>query len=186
MLILLEALLFSLVLSIDSFSAAMALGFRPHIQREALRFAVLSGISEAVVTIIGFYCGFYILQRISAYDHWIAFAILFAVGLRMTWQAVAKLRMPLESEIVPKKFHSPKKVFLISLVTSIDALGIGLSLGVKHKNIWIFSPLIGIFAFTATLLGLRMAQNLSERFGQRWECIGGIVLMILSFFMLQI
>ena len=83
----LELLLFTAVLSVDSFSAAIALGFRHFSWRRALFFALSSGLSEGLATAIGFLLGRIARNLIMDYDHWVAFALLVAVGGHMCWAA---------------------------------------------------------------------------------------------------
>mgnify|MGYP002868291998 CR=1 FL=1 len=178
---LLSAFIFSLALSVDSFSAAFGLGFRPHTRKEALAFALSSGLSEGLLALIGLYFGKYIVAHFAAYDHWIAFVLLFVVGLRLFWEALRAKKPE-----APQSFHRPAKILLISFATSLDALGVGMGLGIVGKPILLYSPLIALFAFLSTLLGLKLAQRLGSNFGPKIEAIGGIVLMGLAFQMLKI
>jgi manganese efflux pump family protein len=185
---LVHAVLLAIVLSVDSFSAALALGFKPFSRGQAFAFALSSGLAEGVVSGVGFWCGRNILSYIADYDHWIAFLLLLAVGLHVLWEAIKKLQKRDASEAAHKQdgFHSFQKVLLVSFVTSLDALGVGLGLGVAHRSAWLYSPVIGVAAFFATLLGLSMAKSLSRRLGLYAEVLGGLVLIALAFPLLRI
>lgn len=176
----------SLVLSVDSFSAALAMGFRRFTRADALRFALTSGVAEGATALLGFFFGKYLLERIAAYDHWVAFALLAGVGLRMMYTGLREARRPLAPSAPDAAFHPPAKVILVSFVTSLDALGVGLGLGVAGKPMFLYSPLIVLSAFASTLAGLYLARRLSQRFGPRCEIFGGLVLLALSFQLLRI
>lgn len=182
--LILEVLVFSLILSLDSFTAALALACRPFSAKSGYRFALASGLSEGLITLVGFWAGKHILSYISSYDHWVAFILLFAVGLRMLWDALKK--QDLHDPEVVIEGHSPLKLLIVSLATSIDALGIGLGLGVADKPIAFYIPGIALSAFAATLLGLRFGATLRRRVGGALEAVGGLVLIAFSFTLLQI
>jgi putative Mn2+ efflux pump MntP len=85
-----------------------------------------------------------------------------------------------------KKVHGLLKILFVSGITSIDSLGVGVSLGLINKPIVIYSVFIGIGAFLSTYLGLFLAKKISSRFGGEVEFIGGIVLIVLGIKMLSI
>jgi hypothetical protein len=180
-----ELLLFTIILSIDSFSAAVALGFRHFSSKRALFFAFSSGLAEGLATAIGFFLGRIAQNLITAYDHWIAFALLFIVGSHMCYEAYLEMsnQKVAEEEI---KVHGALKILLVSSITSIDSLGVGVSLGLVNKPILIYSLAIGIGAFMSTYLGLFLAKRISHRFGGQVEFIGGIVLILIGIKMLSI
>lgn len=119
-----EIILFAVVLSIDSFSAAFAMGFRRFSAERAFSFAFSSAFAEGFATAIGFFLGHFAKDLIVNYDHWVAFVLLVAVGSHMCWEAYH--HDPNEStESEDPRTHSLLKILFISTVTSIDSLGVG-------------------------------------------------------------
>jgi putative Mn2+ efflux pump MntP len=180
-----ELLLFTTVLSIDSFSAAIALGFRHFSWRRSLFFAISSGLSEGVATTAGFLLGRVARHLIVDFDHWIAFALLVAVGAHMSYQAWQEMHEGAAAES-GVRVHGPWKILLVSMVTSIDSLGVGVSLGLVNKPLLVYSVSIGLGAFAATYLGLFLARRISAKVGGKVELIAGFVLIALGFKMLSI
>jgi manganese efflux pump family protein len=180
-----ELLLFTLVLSIDSFSAALALGFRHFSARRALFFALSSGFSEGFATTIGFLLGKIAQNLITQYDHWVAFILLCLVGGHMCYHAFLEMKSngPPKDEV---KVHGLWKILFVSTVTSIDSLGVGISLGLINKPIALYSFCIGIGAFLSTYLGLFLARKISGQLGEAIEFMGGIVLILIGIKMLSI
>jgi manganese efflux pump family protein len=180
-----EVLLFSLVLSIDSFSAAVALGFRHFSPRRAFFFAVSSGLTEGLATALGFLLGRVARNLITQYDHWLAFVLLLLVGSHMCYQAYLEMnsQKPVEDEI---RVHGLWKILFVSSVTSIDSLGVGVTLGLVNKPMLLYSFSIGVGAFLSTYLGLFLAKRISTRFGGQVEFLGGVVLIGLGIKMLSI
>jgi putative Mn2+ efflux pump MntP len=180
-----ELFLFTIILSIDSFSAALALGFRHFSVRRAFFFAFSSGFAEGLATAIGFFLGRIAQKLIIQYDHWVAFVLLVSVGCHMCYQAYleGKSKKVVTDEI---KVHGPLKILFVSGITSIDSLGVGVSLGLIDKPIIIYSSFIGLGAFIFTYLGLFLAKRISGKFGEQVEFLGGIVLILLGIKMLSI
>lgn len=180
-----EIVLFAVVLSIDSFSAAFAMGFRRFSAKRAFSFAFSSAFAEGAATLVGFLLGRVAKDLIVNYDHWVAFILLVAVGAHMCWEAYH--HDPDETvEAEDPKTHSFLKILFISTVTSIDSLGVGVTLGLAGKPIVDYSIAIALAAFASTYLGLGLAQRMPAAFGSRLEIVGGGVLIALGFKMLSI
>jgi putative Mn2+ efflux pump MntP len=88
----LEILIFGLILSADSFSAAIAMGHRPFTKKDALKFAFTSGSAETFTTLIGSIAGAQIVRKFGDYDHWIAFFLLLGVALHMAYEGIIEMR----------------------------------------------------------------------------------------------
>ena len=69
---------------------------------------------------------------------------------------------------------------LLSVATSIDALAVGLSLGLLEVNILYASLLIGLVSFAMSIGGVMLGHGLSEKFGSRMEIIGGFILILIG------
>jgi putative Mn2+ efflux pump MntP len=179
-----ELFLFTIILSIDSFSAALALGFRHFSFRRAFFFAFSSGFAEGMATAIGFFLGRIAQNLITQYDHWVAFLLLVSVGSHMCYQAYldSKSQKVASDEL---KVHGPLKILFISSITSIDSLGVGVSLGLINKPIMLYSLFIGLGAFISTYLGIFLAKRISRKLGEQFEFLGGIVLILLGIKMLS-
>lgn len=179
-----ELLVFALVLSIDSFSAAFAMGFRHFSARRAFSFAFSSAVAEGGATALGFLLGRFAKDLIVHYDHWVAFSLLAAVGLHMIWEALHGDDAAEESD--DERTHGLARILFISTVTSIDSLGVGVGLGLAEKNVLHYSLAIAAGAFAATYLGLALARRMPQSFGSRLEILGGGVLIALGVKMLSI
>ena len=180
-----EIIIVGLVLSADSFSAAVALGHRPFSKKDAYRFAIASGGAEAIMALLGAISGTYVISQFSAIDHWIAFILLGGVALHMGYEGLKDL-MSKEVKVEKLNFHSFKKVLLVSFATSLDAFGVGIGLGLAKKPILPYVCSIGLWAFMATIVGLYIAKKLSQSFAPIMSLLGSIVLGYLAFQSLNI
>jgi putative Mn2+ efflux pump MntP len=69
---------------------------------------------------------------------------------------------------------------LLSIATSIDALGVGFSLAMIDVAIWPPSIVIGIVTSILSLLGILMGEKIGEVFGRRIEVAGGFLLVLIG------
>jgi putative Mn2+ efflux pump MntP len=85
-------LLIALGLAMDSFSVAIANGLATKNFRvtKALKIGFFFGFFQAIMAIIGWYAGVYIIDLISDYDHWVAFFLLAFIGSRMIYESIRK------------------------------------------------------------------------------------------------
>lgn len=180
-----EIFIVGLILSADSFSAAVAMGLRPFSKKDAFKFAAASGAAEAICTLIGAMAGAHIISQFSAIDHWIAFGLLGAVALHMAYEGVTDL-VNHEVKEETLSFHSFTKVLIVSFATSLDAFGVGIGLGISNKPIFAYIISIGIWAFVSTIVGLHLAKKLSQKFGPIINLLGTTVLGVMAFQMLKI
>src|SRR5512138_2526285 len=112
---------------------------------------------------------------IANYDHWVAFALLAFVGVRMVRSGFSK-----EEEKIKTDPSRGWTLVLLSIAVSIDALAVGFSLGMMEITIWYPAAVIGVVTALVSWLGLRLGNKLGERFGHRMEVIGGIVLLLIG------
>ena len=114
-----EILFIGLVLSVDSFSASLAMGARDHKFSDSLKFAISSGGAEALVSFLGAIAGSTIIAQFDFIDHWISFVILLLVSLHMAYEGINDFK---NTEVVKtQKFHSFIKIIIVSFATSLDA-----------------------------------------------------------------
>ena len=158
-----EIVIVGLVLSADSFSAAVAMGHRSFSKKDAYRFAIASGGAEAIMALTGAVAGTYVISKFSAIDHWIAFILLSGVALHMGYEGLKDI-ISKTVKVEKLNFHSFKKVLLVSFATSLDAFGVGIGLGIAKKPILPYISSIGLWAFVTTIIGLHIATKLSHSF----------------------
>jgi putative Mn2+ efflux pump MntP len=66
---------------------------------------------------------------------------------------------------------------VLSVATSIDALAIGITLGVLGVGIWVPSAVIGVITAGIAMVGIRIGACLGARFGSKLELAGGLLLI---------
>lgn len=187
----LEILIVGLVLSADSFSAALAMGFRNHTKWDVVKFALSSGIAEGLVAFFGAMIGVKVIAEFDKYDHWISFVLLLIVSLHMIKEGWEEIRAEKNEEQSAKviSFHSFAKVLMVSFATSLDAFAVGVTLGSRAQSIGVslypYIISISLWAFFSTIFGMALAKRVSERFGGYFSLAGALVLLVMAFKLLK-
>jgi putative Mn2+ efflux pump MntP len=173
----LEILLIALSMAMDAFAVCLGAGTqeRTSAARPTFRLAFHFGLFQFLMPVLGWFAGETIARYISSYDHWIAFGLLAFVGVRMIHSGFNGTEEDQDSD--PSRGWT---LVLLSIAVSIDALAIGLSLGIIGVTIWVPAVVIGIVTGLVSWLGLRLGNKLGEKFGKRMEILGGIILVLLG------
>lgn len=179
----LALLLLALSMSTDAFSVAISKGANLKNPRftEALRIGLIFGTIEAITPIIGWVIGhsaasFVDASFVEAWDHWIAFTILVALGLHMLYEGLKPSNEKIEA---PSKY-SFFKLALTAFGTSIDAMAIGISLAFIEVNILVAASLIGLATTIMVTLGVMLGKVLGSLLGHKTEIFGGLMLIAIG------
>ena len=168
-----EILLIAVSMAMDAFAVCLAAGSLPQTQgaRPAFRLSFHFGLFQFIMPILGWVAGASVEPLIRNYDHWIAFGLLGLVGIRMIYSALRG------EEGHPTDPSRGWTLVLLSIAVSIDALAVGLSLGVLGILVWYPAMIIGLVTCFLSLLGLRLGSSFGRKFGKPIEIIGGLVLI---------
>lgn len=168
-----ETLALAVALGCDAFAVGLAVGGRFGAPRQIFRLSFHFGLFQFLMPLIGWGLGAGLATVASRWAPWIAAAVLMFIGGKMAWEA---LRPPEERShgLDPTRGWS---LIALSVATSIDALGVGLSLGMVGHNVLGAAVIIGIVAAAMTLGAMKLAGLLSARLGQRMGLVGGVILI---------
>ena len=171
-----EILLIGFVLCADSFSAALAMGSRPHTLSDRLKFAISSSGAEVLCTFIGAIAGLKIISQLDSIDHWISFLLLIGVAIHMFYEGLCAFK----EGVKHLEFYSFTKLLIVSFATSFDALAVGVGLGAAQKPLIPFLLSIGIWAFLSTIIGMQIGKIASKKWGAIFSLIGAFILLTLA------
>ncbi|MCX6153658.1 MAG: manganese efflux pump MntP family protein [Candidatus Kapabacteria bacterium] len=172
-----EVILIALALAIDAFAVAIAVGayFGKTNLHQKFRLSFHFGLFQFLMPLIGWIAGSSIVKYIESYDHWLAFIVLSGIGIRMIYIAWMG-----EEERIEKDMTKGMSLITLSVATSIDALAVGFSIGIINSAIIFPSIIIGIVASAMTLIGIKLGEILSLRFGEKISIVGGVVLILIG------
>ena len=73
-----------------------------------------------------------------------------------------------------------RTMLVLAVATSIDALAVGISLAMTGDDIVSSALLIGIVTFLISAVGVKIGSVFGDRFGQKAELVGGVILIIIG------
>jgi putative Mn2+ efflux pump MntP len=167
-------LFLAFAMSTDAFAAAIGKGatlHRPH-WREAIRTGLIFGVIEALTPLAGWFLGKAAAHYVSAWDHWIAFTLLFILGARMVVNGFTAR----EVEEQKAATHSFWLLALTGFATSIDAMAVGAGLAFVDVNIYSTAAAIGLATMVMVTVGVMLGRVMGH-VGKRAEMAGGVVLI---------
>jgi putative Mn2+ efflux pump MntP len=167
----------ALGLSFDTFAVSLSYGVIQnsiHIW-QASRIALIFGIFQGGMTIIGYFMGTIFSDVVVSADHWIALALLSFAGIKMIIEGFRKKEENEINEI--KDYRKTLSIITIAIGTSIDALAVGISFALLNIIIWELGVVIGFVTFLASMTAIRIGKAASSTLGQKFEIIGGLILV---------
>lgn len=171
-----STLIIAFAVSTDAFAAAVSKGAsltRPKFS-EALRTGVIFGFIEALTPLAGWALGAAAAPYVQAWDHWIAFTILGALGLHMIYNGC---KAEEEEDTPPRTRHSFWLLAATGFATSIDAMAVGVTLAFIDNNILVTATAIGLATLLMVTLGVMVGRLLGAVIGKRSEILGGMALI---------
>lgn len=175
---LIELILIGTGLSMDAFAVSICKGLhygdRISEQKWKLSFipGLYFGLFQALMSGIGFFLGEKLQGRIEAYDHWVTFVLLAFIGIGMIKESGKEVKDGPDMRL--------KAMIPLAVATSIDALTVGVGLGIMRVNIWVSAFLIGITTFILSAVGFRIGNTFGSRFKSGAEVMGGIILILIG------
>lgn len=167
----------ALAMSTDAFAAAIVKGaaLRKPNWSEALRTGAIFGAIETLTPLAGWALGLAAANAVKAWDHWIAFALLGALGLHMVLAGLRTDHSP-SANVKPAR-HGFLKLALTGFATSIDAMAVGAGLALLDVDIVPVAAAIGITTFAMVTLGVMLGRVMGTVMGKRAEVAGGLMLI---------
>lgn len=171
----LEALLIGLALAMDCFTVGITCGLQRTIKLpRAILMALCFGVFQGGMPLIGSLIGYVFKGSVISFAHWIAFTLLFIIGLKMF----------MEGRSYSLKNHtfdvsSFKVILLLSLATSIDAFVTGIGFGMQYNDVQVAVLTLVIIAvtFVMTLIGWKSGEKLKFVKPPFALIIGGLILI---------
>jgi putative Mn2+ efflux pump MntP len=168
-----EIVLIALGLAVDCFAVSVtggALVLKPKF-KNALKIGGFFGLFQAIMPLIGWGLGYSFKNLISDFDHWVAFGLLAAIGIKMILESFKK------EESKNRDILNNYTLFLLAIATSIDSLVVGLGLAFVDFPLVYSVLIIGFFAFILSLTGYFIGHKAGSFLKNRVEIVGGIILI---------
>lgn len=173
-----EAILLGLALAMDCFTVSITCGLQKTVRlQRALLMAFLFGLFQGGMFLLGSVVGGVFKSAVITIGHWIAFALLFIIGLKMIMEGRS-------FSLKTKTFDVSqiKILLLLSIATSIDALVTGIGFIMNHnvgQNLTT-CLVIGIITFILSLVGWKSGEKVHFIKPPFAFMMGGIILIVIG------
>jgi putative Mn2+ efflux pump MntP len=170
-------------LAMDATAVAAARGVAMHRirARQVALVALLFGGFQAAMPLLGWGLGAQLGPAVQAWDHWIAFVLLVAIGAKMLHEARGAGAGGTgagggEPRPASDAF-APKVLLVLAIATSIDAFAAGVTLPLLDAPLLLSVATIGLTTALLSALGLFAGQRFGALLGRRLDAVGGLVLV---------
>ena len=163
-------------LSMDAFAVSICKGLalKKIRLRDSCAVGLWFGGFQALMPLLGYLLGSRFKQAVESIDHWIAFALLFLIGVSMIKEALSKEEEKADDSL------SAKAMFPLAVATSIDALAVGVTYAFLDVNILPAVSFIGIITFVLSAIGVKVGNVFGMRYKSRAELAGGVILILIG------
>lgn len=177
-----ELFLIGVSLSMDAFAVAICHGLSmPKLNlRHGVIIALFFGGFQALMPFLGWILGSQFARYIESVDHWVAFALLALIGGNMVREALSNEEEEEETACATADRLDLKRLFMMAIATSIDALAVGVTFAFFRVPILPAITIIGITTFCISLGGVVVGNYFGTRYKKRAEITGGVVLILLG------
>jgi manganese efflux pump family protein len=166
-----------LAMDATAVAAARGMAARSLQFRHVLVISLLFGGFQALMPLIGWLVGARLGPTIQAWDHWVAFALLSAIGGKMLWEARAKHDTAAAPALRVDELFRIRILLVLAIATSIDALAVGVTLPMLKAPFATSLVTIGVTTTVLSAIGVLVGRRFGAALGQRLDAFGGVVLI---------
>ena len=173
----LEIGLIGLGLAMDAFAVSVCKGLsmKKFDIKKMIIIGLYFGLFQFLMPIIGYFLGSSFEEIVKSVDHWIAFTLLGLIGISM-------IKDSFDDEVEKRNDKIDFKTMLfLAIATSIDALAVGITFAFYHVNLLISSSFIGVITFVLSSIGVRLGFRFGDKFQNKAELVGGMILILIGF-----
>jgi manganese efflux pump family protein len=173
---LIETVLAGLVVGLDNFAAAMALGSlrgRRTFWRIVLAFTAFG----AVAPIVGALVGGELSERLAGFGAWIGAGVLALLGV---WTLRASRASGEDGGRLARRASSGAGLVLVAAGLSVDNLFVGFGLGLHGIGAVPLAISAGAWVLVLTAVGLTVGDLARERWERRAHLLAGTLLLLLA------
>jgi len=165
----------AVALAMDAFAVSVVtgMGLKGADMKGALRMPLSFGAFQAAMPLLGWAAGHSLRSTVESYDHWIAFGILTALGVKMIYES-GELQGDGESSL------KARRLIVLSVATSLDAFAVGATLSFLGVPVLLPAAIIGVVTFLLCLFGLHFGRAAQRHFEGSLQAVAGVILILIG------
>ena len=171
-----ELFIMAVALSMDAFAVSICKGIATtgNYLKTGLVCGLWFGFFQALMPVIGYILGSNFEHLIVSIDHWIIFALLSFIGVKMIKESFSNTCENVNDNI------DFKTMLILALATSIDALAVGITFAFLDVNIVVAICLIGIITWIFSICGVKIGNRFGDKYESKAEFAGGGILILIG------
>jgi putative Mn2+ efflux pump MntP len=170
--------LVALALGLSNFAAAIGIGISGVDRRARVRVALVFGLFETGMPILGLALGRGLASTLGSAAHWIGAGLLIATGVYGLWQTLrGGGDEDDEDEAAGAAAQRLGRLLVTGLALSVDNLAVGFALGAYRVSLPVAALVIGAVSVAMSLVGLELGARIGAGAGRRGEVLGAVVLI---------
>ena len=185
----LALLLLAVALGLSNFAAAIGIGVSGVRGRDRVRIAVVFGVFEAGMPVLGVALGRGLASSLGHVAHWLGGAALVMIGV--TGLVLARRGPRPAGEPAPER-PAPERpapgrpswrlgrVVVSGLALSADNLAAGFALGAYHTGLAVAATVFGVVSVVMSLAGLELGAMLGAGASDRCELAASVMLIAIG------
>ena len=174
-----EIFLIGVGLAMDAFAVSICKGLTMKTLRlkPAIIIAFSFGFFQGLMPAIGYFLGSAFSKYIQSFDYIVAFALLALIGGKMIIDSFKKDNEASDIEASADFKLNYKELFVLSVVTSIDALAVGVTFSLENVGILYPIIIISITTFSICLAGVIIGNAFGNKYEKKSQLLGGLILI---------
>lgn len=190
----LALLLLAVALGLSNFAAAIGIGVSGVRGRDRVRIAVVFGVFEAGMPVLGVALGRGLASSLGHVAHWLGGAALVVIGvtgLVLARRGPRPAGGPAEevaevAEVAPERPAPGRpswrlgRVVVSGLALSADNLAAGFALGAYHTGLAVAATVFGVVSVVMSLAGLELGAMLGAGASDRCELVASVMLIAIG------
>lgn len=168
---LLTIILIAVGLAMDCLAVSLAKGLQERRWNNyALLMAVLFGVFQGGMPLIGYYAGSAFTDFFARFAPWVALALLSFIGGKMIWESLFEKEAPADGWAI-------KTLLIFAVATSIDALATGVVFIPCPDKLWLGVGIIAAISLLFSLIGYLFGVYIGHKTRINVGVIGGLILI---------
>ncbi len=169
-----DIFMLAVAVATDAFAVSICKGttIRENLKKKAITVASWFGVFQGIMPLIGFFLMDSVEKYLSGIKAYVIFGLLAYIGISMIVNSLKNEKI--DSSL---KF---KEMLVLSLATSLDALSIGMTVSLLSVNVYLAVSIIPLITFMFCFFGVIIGSKFGEKYKNKAEIIGGIILIILG------
>ncbi len=172
----------ALALSMDCFAIAIVNSNTGEQGRNgaALKAAIMFAAGHFLLLLAGYWIGGFFVQAFANVKAWVVLFIFFLIAVKMIRDGVRNHPQSRAFDI-----QNIRVVFALALAGSMDALLVGIALGLTEARAMQAATFVAIAVFLFTFSGLTGGKQLGLSFARRTAIFGGVFMIIAAGYFLS-